>query len=100
MGLVVKPQYDQAKEKMQLKFNSDAATDENNKIMTRKEDIANDAMKVDGNRIANDKGTVELLAAKMELPTTFDWLYESDIWVCDTEAFSHYTNNDMGDMNV
>ena len=48
---------------MQQKNNSEAATDENNKIMTRKEDIANNPMKFDGNRIVNDKGTVELLAA-------------------------------------
>ena len=46
-----------------------------------------------GKVMKNDKVDLELSAAKMEMPTSFKTLYESNIWICDTGASSHSTND-------
>ena len=48
----------------------------------------------------NDEVDLELSVAKMEMPRSFKVLYESDIWICDTGASSHSTNNATGAKNV
>ena len=83
MGLIVEPQYDRAHYEMRLECN-----------------IANDKVKLDGDCSKNFTKGIELLAAEMELPATFELLYKSDIWVCNTGASSHSTNNDVGATNV
>ena len=53
-----------------------------------------------GKVMKNDKVDLELSAAKMEMSTSFEILYVSDIWICDTGASSHSTNNATGAKNV
>ena len=48
----------------------------------------------------NDEVDLELSAAKMEMPTSFEIRYESDIWICDTGASSHSTNDATGAKNI
>ena len=85
MGSIVEPQYDRAHDEMWLEFSFD---------------IANDEVKLVSDCSKNVTKGTELLAAEMELPATFELLYESDIWVCNTGASSHSTNNDVGATNV
>ena len=85
MGSILERQYDQAHDEMRLECSFD---------------IANDKVKLDGVCSKNVSKGIELSAAEMELPATFELLYESDIWVCDKEASSHSTNNDVGATNV
>ena len=42
---------------------------------------------------------IEVSAAKLDMPTTFEILYEDDVWICDTGASSHSTNNKLGARN-
>ena len=38
----------------------------------------------------NLKGTVDLMAAAMEMPATMEILCSNDEWVCDTAASNHF----------
>ena len=39
-------------------------------------------------------------AAKLEMPASFEIIYQNDIWICDTGASSHLTNSKIGANNV
>ena len=41
----------------------------------------------------------EVSSAGLDMPSTFDILYKSDVWICDTGASSHSTNNYTGATN-
>ena len=42
----------------------------------------------------------EVSAAQLTIPTSFAVLQQTDIWICDTGASSHSTNNSSGGQNV
>ena len=42
----------------------------------------------------------EMSAAQLTIPTSFAVLQQPDIWICDTGASSHSTNNSNGGKNV
>ena len=42
----------------------------------------------------------EVLASQLKIPTSFAVLQQTDIWICDTGASSHSTNNSSGGPNV
>ena len=41
----------------------------------------------------------EMAATKLDMPKSFEMLYQTDIWICDTGASSHSTNNKIGAEN-
>ena len=43
---------------------------------------------------------LEASVAKLDMPTSFDILYEGNIWICDIGASSHLTNDASGAKNV
>lgn len=45
------------------------------------------------------KSETEMSAAKLDVPMCFEILYESDIWIGDSGASSHSTNNKTGAVN-
>ena len=45
------------------------------------------------------KGETEMLVAKLDVPMCFEMLYESDMWIGDSGASSHSTNNKAGTVN-
>ena len=45
------------------------------------------------------KSETEMSAAKLNIPMRFEMLYESDIWIGDSGASSHSTNNKTGTVN-
>ena len=44
-------------------------------------------------------GETEVSTAKLDVPMHFEMVYESDIWIGDSGASSHSTNNKMGAVN-
>ena len=53
------------------------------------------------NKVAvNDGVELEFSAAKIEMPTSFNILYEGDIWICYIGASSHSTNDATGAKNI
>ena len=43
---------------------------------------------------------VEVSATKLDMPASFEILYQNDIWICDTGATSHLTPYRLGARNV
>ena len=46
------------------------------------------------------KSETEMSTAKLDVPMRFEVLYESDIWIGDSGASSHSTNNKTGAENA
>ena len=44
-------------------------------------------------------GETEMSVAKLDIPMHFEMLYESGIWIGDSGASSHSTNNKTGAVN-
>ena len=45
---------------------------------------------------AMDQPMLDSLSAKLDMSMSFELLYESDIWICDTGPSNHSTNNKLG----
>ena len=53
------------------------------------------------NQVKTDEEVeLELDLAQMETQASFDTLFDGNIWICDTGASSHLTNNLSGVKNV
>ena len=48
---------------------------------------------------ADINGETEVLVSKLDVPMPFELFYESDIWIGDSGAPSHSTNNETGAVN-
>ncbi len=47
----------------------------------------------------NLKGTIDLMAAAIEMPATMEIMHSKDVWVCNTAASNHFAKSKDGAYN-